>query len=737
MSRVGNSAFLPPLPPPLPRNGIWHTYTTADGLAALRVEHVVQDGAGNMWFCTAASGLSRFDGSTWHTYTTADGLAGNQVIRGLASNTGDVWFGTWDRGLCMWDGTGFRRPGDAAVAGRPVTSLFEDGEGRIWFAGRQNLGYWDGRVLVDLLPECRQCYPAGFVKCWGIVEDGGGRIWFGTEVGLLVYEDGGFRLDFSRDLPGRKWRLFPLPIAGDGHGGVWACAQSNIYHSDGDGFAPVFSEDAPDYYLETAHRSAQIDAEGRLWICTSDGVCYVDAGGLRHFTSREGISYPTCVSAVSDIEGRIWIATWGGGVSCYDPHRVQTGRPPPQNRDSGNSQTIAACAGTVWLGNTGHLDRDLIASWDGGGFRFLEAARDRCNCQCSAIARAADGALYFGTQGGLLRYCDSALEQIDIPGVERDLSVTALCCDRDGGVFYGLSPLPESTRVLVYHYDGEISRQLFNADMAPDLVNVTCLALDRQGVLWAGISNQFGYSARSGLVRLGEEVRWFTAEDGLVDGRVQDLLCDCGGRLWIAMIGGLSWFDGERFHSSTIRDGLINNNLLNLCQDGEGRIWCATEAGLSVFDGNLFPTMRVPDIDPVRAATVDREGRIWCATTAGGVVRYRPGTRPPGVEVGRVIADRIYEPPDGVEDDEGSDPDDVDGVGTATAAVRAQRDGKGDGREYTITFTASDGVETVEGMVVVTVPHDQGERTKTKKGKAKPVAGVEASSWGTIKESVK
>ena len=51
---------------------------------------------------------------------------------------------------------------------------------------------------------------------------------------------------------------------------------------------------------------------------------------------------------------------------------------------------------------------------------------------------------------------------------------------------------------------------------------------------------------------------------------------------------------------------------------------------------------------------------------------------------------------------------DASGVGTSTANVRAERDGKGDGRVYHIFFTADDGNGGVtSGVVNVYIPHDQ------------------------------
>ena len=49
---------------------------------------------------------------------------------------------------------------------------------------------------------------------------------------------------------------------------------------------------------------------------------------------------------------------------------------------------------------------------------------------------------------------------------------------------------------------------------------------------------------------------------------------------------------------------------------------------------------------------------------------------------------------------------DASGVGTATASLRAERSGDGNGRVYEITFVASDGIAETEGSVTVCVPHD-------------------------------
>jgi hypothetical protein len=51
---------------------------------------------------------------------------------------------------------------------------------------------------------------------------------------------------------------------------------------------------------------------------------------------------------------------------------------------------------------------------------------------------------------------------------------------------------------------------------------------------------------------------------------------------------------------------------------------------------------------------------------------------------------------------------DVDGLGTDTALLRAERAGNGAGRTYIILFIASNALGTCEGSVQVNVPHDMG-----------------------------
>jgi ligand-binding sensor domain-containing protein len=121
------------------------TYTTADGLAANRVDRIVTDSRGFLWFCTA-EGLSRFDGSRFTTYGVDEGLPHQTVYTLIETHSGDHWIGT-PRGISRiaTRGKGARftnyKLGPEAAANK-VGTLLEARSGGIWAGTAGGLFEW-------------------------------------------------------------------------------------------------------------------------------------------------------------------------------------------------------------------------------------------------------------------------------------------------------------------------------------------------------------------------------------------------------------------------------------------------------------------------------------------------------------------------------------------------------------------------------------------------------------------
>ena len=62
-------------------------YTTADGLAGNRVQWILSDSLGFLWFATT-EGLSRFDGYEFKSFTPEQGLPGSYVTQIIETRAG-------------------------------------------------------------------------------------------------------------------------------------------------------------------------------------------------------------------------------------------------------------------------------------------------------------------------------------------------------------------------------------------------------------------------------------------------------------------------------------------------------------------------------------------------------------------------------------------------------------------------------------------------------------------------
>jgi serine/threonine protein kinase len=120
-------------------------------------------------------------------------------------------------------------------------------------------------------------------------------------------------------------------------------------------------------------------------------------------------------------------------------------------------------------------------------------------------------------------------------------------------------------------------------------------ALARQGdTLWAG--------GDGGLVRWdltdGSHTK-LGGEDGLASIRINDLLVDDEGVLWIATDAGISRYDGETSITYDGADGLDANQIQALYQDGSGGLWAGSrggELGLNYYDGNSWGPPTIPPL---------------------------------------------------------------------------------------------------------------------------------------------
>ncbi|MBI4288192.1 MAG: hypothetical protein HY671_07190, partial [Chloroflexi bacterium] len=621
--------------PPLSHKGTWRTYTTADGLAGLLVEHIAEDREGYLWFATATGGVTRFDGDEFRTFTARDGLCGDQVYAALLDRQGRLWFGAWDGGICWYDGHSFYPFGEeSGLANRSVTYIFEDREGLIWVGGADVLGHCDSAGFHDLTPAYRRQYAQAPGTCWGIAQDEEGRIWFGLRGNLVYYAGSAFQR--SDDLPLSQEGVYS--VAPHSAGGLWIGHRERIWHCAGRTCRPVPVE------FRGYVRKIQRDREGRTWFClTGGGVLCCDGVGFHHFAGQDGLASDNVNAMFQDWEGQYWFATWGGGVSACDPHSLHVfgGEVLPHREVLALKEDRQ---GLIWIGFSDLFPPSSsapkgICFYDGERFATLDMEE---GLDTLVIHEDRSGHLWFGGFQGLRRYDRQTTRTTGTEEGFDGIMVTAIAEDQEGHLFLGHWDAAGS-EVRITRWDGRRFETLFRERKKDALCNINAIIATREGGLWFARGGWNGQGTGRGIGRLDAagNITSYTTEDGLVDNRVEDLLEDQQGDLWIATWGGISRFDGARFHNFTIENGVPNVHVQCICEDRRGHLWFGTEGGVLHCDGRLFQYIRSPDIVYLNKIIQDRSGRFWFATL-NGAVRYTPSRIAPRVRVQQVIADQVY-----------------------------------------------------------------------------------------------
>ncbi|MFH1120234.1 MAG: two-component regulator propeller domain-containing protein [Bacteroidota bacterium] len=163
----------------------------------------------------------------------------------------------------------------------------------------------------------------------------------------------------------------------------------------------------------------------------------------------------------------------------------------------------------------------------------------------------------------------------------------------------------------------------------PDSLNlqdVTSLAIDHSGRIWAGFGNgSIAFGRESGFIRFGPA-------EGLPVVPVTALLFEPDGTLWIATYGeGLYYNKGNRLFNINTDDGLGDNYVYTLARLSDGTIWAGNDAGISVCRSKDSPGVinhysthdGLPDI-LVQAIIPSESGGLWIGMQEKGVCYFNP-----------------------------------------------------------------------------------------------------------------
>jgi diguanylate cyclase (GGDEF)-like protein len=394
------------------------------------------------------------------------------------------------------------------------------------------------------------------------------------------------------------------------------------------------------------------DAEGFMWFGTEDGLNRFDGyefRQLRHDRSDPRSLPASWVSALVTSEDGVWIGTDGGGV-VFRSARTGALETPAALRDASDLQRVRVLSrdrlGRVWLGSR-EAGLALFDARTGELRRIRHSPTEPSSLSDNSvftILHLRNGDTLVGTARGLDRLTAANLDVTSIalpaelaqPG--QGVRIRALAESPDGMVWVGtdagLARLePRGGRWRVYQHDPN-----GGSTTLPDN-RVQSLLIDSQGRLWVGLLHGlawFDAASESFANYFRDEAE----SRSLPDDYVVTLFEDRGGSLWIGTkSGGLAKWNPRTWSFGHTRasaeEGFTDHNITSFAEDRLGRLWVGTfGAGINLVDrasGKVSPLRHSSargslSDDRVMAMLESVAGDLWVGTMGGGLNRIDPRT---------------------------------------------------------------------------------------------------------------
>lgn len=572
--------------------------------------------SGRAFATDCGQGINHFQHTAW---TLADGAPPD--IWALAqSSDGYLWLGT-GAGLYRFDGVRFeqiRPQGGAAFPDLDITALLARKSGELW------IGYQSGGVSVlrdNRLTNFTAGIPKGSVH--QIAEDQDGRLWLTADSGLAQLSAGQWHL------VGGNWQ-FPPPAANSlfvsRDGTLWVTTSwGKSFRQDGSQLAflqrgsnrfQVSTEAVP-----TAAAVAQAP-DGRLWVSDAErGARQLPELPLPE-SRQPPLEEPSTawsyrpLSLVFDSEGALWGINPATSIfrlqlqpRCFGPNSAagphsSAGQPAlePAAAQHGLTSSIAAsllkdAEGNIWVGTNLGLDRFRAANVvvetgvpanSPEGYRgtrgqegdfFVTSGRSlyrirhgesheilRTRDPITFLYTGRDGAIWLGSQAGLMRLARKKWQTIGLPEAASSHSVWKFEQDAGGSLWVAI------WGAGIFHRDGADWKKF---DVGAGLGNIApaLMTIDNQGRKWL-------YYQGGPLVLVdGPSVKVITAQEAPALGNIQVIVPTPREVLFAGDLG-LARYIADRFETLSASEHPHLARVSGIVQTSQGETWMNGIAGL-------------------------------------------------------------------------------------------------------------------------------------------------------------
>ena len=580
------------------------------GLSQAKVNAVVQDRQGYMWFATQ-EGLNRYDGrrikSFYHIAGDPKSLSHDWVWDITLDHEGALWVATAGGGLNRYDPQTesfqriLHRPGNLeSIPSNRVRALHVAADGHIW-VGTEDSGF----CRLDPLSLNCERFLLQDAAVSAIQQDRQGYIWVAhLDAGMFRKAPDETRFQRVANLPAEEIRNLYLDRAGQ----LWVASfDRGLYRyvaASGEWLHEALIDERGDEMI--AVRDIVQGSVDSYWVATDQGLVQRFAdGSILHYrhdpTDPRSLSTDPLLSLFTDADHNLWIGSYSG-VNFWSK-ATDTVRYIDQRSSGLATDLISALAvdkqGNRWVGV--YPEGLMVVSAEGEVVEHYqhdpESLQALSDGRVMSIAIGLDETVWIGTRAGglneLRRDTGQFVHHVADPQNPTKLAapgIAALLVDDGGRLWVGT----HGGGLHVYQ-QGAFKRYQHDPETATSLSSdrVVSLAQDVHGYIWVGTED-------GGLNRFDPTREVFyrfwnsTGTAQLPSSSAWHVHYGNSGDLWVSTAGyGLAHLPAQalagapedmqfnRFTSE--HDGLVGNTITAAIEDAHGAVWLSSNRGLSVF----------------------------------------------------------------------------------------------------------------------------------------------------------
>lgn len=605
--------------------------TSDQGLSQNKVNCVMQDWRGRLWFGTA-NGLDLYDGYQFKTYRNELGnrnsLSNNYILTLYEDHKGYIWVGTFGGGVTRFDPDKeefirfrYDKSDPHSLGGNDVRVFYEDKKGRLWMGCYNGyFGFLDPKTNKfercmqgekEVVSQIADSYNAVLKGVYSLVNEGETGFWLGT-LGGLVY--------FDRQ-HNRFTRIFPLK-----KGEKLSYFENAVYSIFRDRVNPsilwlgTFKHGLIKFDTHT-HKiinqwtakpgdsnslasnsvwSFYQDRNNTHWIGTDQGFYRFDPHTdkfLRFEAANSNIVADNIQRIFEDQSGNIWLCSYDKGASSFNPYinNFAYYTLPEKNIE----QVSSFCEdsdGDIWFGVLGGTTGLAKLDRTTGQIVTFRSAKDSnlqkmSTSNVNTLLTDVDGSIWIGTFGNGLYHYNPKTKLAE--NFDSQANINKRVPSSDIGVIFQERNKPEALWIGtrgdgLWKFDkkskGYTNHYIFKQSTIISIVK------DYKGYLWV--------ATRKGLNRLDPKSGGFVFYEhseqditSISDDYITALYIDSNNILWVGTRNGLNKLDlaklDERhvnFKHFTTKQGLPDNIIHKIVEDSKGFLWLSTSKGLSRFD---------------------------------------------------------------------------------------------------------------------------------------------------------